>query len=177
MTNLKFSFFIVFFMALIVSSPIKSQDNADPLDRFTHLIGVWEHHSPSDTIMHVYKKVLGGKFIKMNTTAFFYGDDGEITTHSDEGYVSYDQDRKKYVFRQFHSEGFINTYVLDEDKSTPEFYVWVSEHVENGFGLKAMLTVEFKNHDEYSMILHLGKEVENLTACQWINAKRKKSYE
>ncbi|NNF34817.1 MAG: hypothetical protein HKN68_11940 [Saprospiraceae bacterium] len=166
---------LTFFIIAIAASPMKCQGKLDLMDRFSYFLGQWEHNSTSDTISHTYKKVLSDQFIKMNTSAFFYGDDDGINTHTDEGYISYDQDRRKYVFRQFHSEGFINTYVLDEDKSTPVFYVWNSEHVENGFGLKAMLTIEIKNDDEYSMILHLGKEGESITACQWINAKRIKS--
>jgi len=36
---------------------------------------------------------------------------GEV--HQDAGFFSYDKTRKRLVLRQFHSEGFVNQYVLD----------------------------------------------------------------
>jgi hypothetical protein len=35
------------------------------------------------------------------------------------------------VLRQFHQEGFVNQYVLDEQQSTPNRLVFVSESFEN----------------------------------------------
>jgi hypothetical protein len=46
------------------------------------------------------------------------------------GMIGYDKARKKFVFRQFHTEGFVNTYV-QEETSDPKKLVFVSESIEN----------------------------------------------
>ena len=41
--------------------------------------------------------------------------EGEV--HVDHGYISYDRQRDKLVFRQFNNEGYINTYLLADSLS------------------------------------------------------------
>lgn len=41
--------------------------------------------------------------------------EGEI--HEDYGIISSDEARKVFVFRQFHSEGFVNQYILNDSLS------------------------------------------------------------
>ena len=53
---------------------------------------------------------------------------GEV--HHDMGMIGYDKARKKFVFRQFHIEGFVNTYV-QEESTDPEKMVFTSESIEN----------------------------------------------
>ena len=48
--------------------------------------------------------------------------------HEDRGYISYDTARKQFVFRQFHVEGFVNTYVASP---TALPIVFGSEAIEN----------------------------------------------
>lgn len=63
---------------------------------------------------------------------------GEI--HEDLGVVSYDRSREKFVFRQFHIEGFVNQYTLDSLSADGATFVFSSEHIENAPpGTKAML--------------------------------------
>ena len=54
---------------------------------------------------------------------------GEV--HEDLGFFSYDQARKKIVLRQFHIEGYVNTYILEKIPERGEAFVFVSEHLEN----------------------------------------------
>ncbi|MGH8247883.1 MAG: hypothetical protein ACREUU_15795, partial [Gammaproteobacteria bacterium] len=39
---------------------------------------------------------------------------GKVEVHEDWGVISYDRARRTFVFRQFHVEGFVNQYVLQE---------------------------------------------------------------
>jgi hypothetical protein len=66
---------------------------------------------------------------------------GEI--HQDEGIFSFDRARKRLVFRQFHTEGFVNQYVEDSG-SASKAIVFTSEAIENipaGFRARATYTV------------------------------------
>ena len=164
---------IIFIFCILINIQIKGQTHDNPLDKLAFFLGTWEHFNTTDSISHHYEKVLNGHFIKMKTEARFFPIDGEASQHQDEGFFSWDKVRNALVFRQFHSEGFINTYVLNSKTSTDKFYVFESEQVENGFGLIAKLTIELLSPNEYKMILHLGKRKDELEACQWINAKRK----
>jgi len=70
-------------------------------------------------------------------------------THNDMGIISYDKGRKKFVFRQFHVEGFVNTYV-QEESSDPKKMVFVSEAIENiSPGWRARETYFFLNENEF----------------------------
>ena len=44
--------------------------------------------------------------------------------------ISYDTARKLFVFRQFHTEGFVNTY-LQQPSADEKTIVFVSEAIEN----------------------------------------------
>lgn len=49
--------------------------------------------------------------------------DGDV--HDDWSVFSFDADRDTYLLRQFNSEGFVNTFVLDPSSSPPEHLVFV----------------------------------------------------
>jgi len=64
---------------------------------------------------------------------------GEI--HEDIGFISYDTGRKKYLLRQFYSEGYINQFVLDTLFMNQNTFVFITENVENRpSGLRARIT-------------------------------------
>jgi hypothetical protein len=96
---------------------------------------------------------------------------GEI--HQDWGLISYDKQRKVYVFRQFHVEGFVNQYVFNQEISSIEKLVFESEIIENFvLGGKARWTILFKNADEIETIFDLqmpGKEF----ACYGTNVLKR----
>jgi len=54
---------------------------------------------------------------------------GEI--HQDIGYLSYDKTRLKFIYRQFHVEGFVNQYILESISDDERNFVFVSEAIEN----------------------------------------------
>ena len=65
--------------------------------------------------------------------------DGDV--HDDWTVMSFDRDRDTYVLRQFNSEGYVNTFVLDAASSPPERMVFVLEESENARGTRATLTL------------------------------------
>jgi hypothetical protein len=65
--------------------------------------------------------------------------------HEDRGFISYDAGRKVFVFRQFHREGFVNTYAAPPDGRP---LVFTSEAIENiPPGWRARETYRFEGAD------------------------------
>ena len=52
-------------------------------------------------------------------------------THEDWGFFSYDSARKRFVLRQFHVEGFVNQYSLEDASPDGKPMVLTSESIEN----------------------------------------------
>jgi hypothetical protein len=110
--------------------PAQNDDAWAPL-RFT--LGTWDTTSSgqpgSGTGTREYRLVLRDRFIEVRTRTTYPPQDnnpkGEV--HEDVGFISYDRGRKMFVFRQFHAEGFVNTYVAPA--SNP--LTFVSEAIEN----------------------------------------------
>jgi hypothetical protein len=86
---------------------------------------------------------------------------GEVHHHM--SMISYDTARKLFVFRQSHTEGFVNTYVqqLSTDDKT---IVFVSEAIENiPAGYRARETCTIASRDEFTErfdIAEPGKDFE-----------------
>jgi hypothetical protein len=76
---------------------------------------------------------------------------------------SYDGTRKRFVFRQFHTEGFVNTYV-QQPGSDAKTLVFETETIENiPAGWRARETYTVINDDEFVERFELaepGKEFE-----------------
>ena len=51
--------------------------------------------------------------------------------HEDLGFFSYDTSRKKFVWRQFHNEGFVNEYELDSASADGKSMEFVTTRIEN----------------------------------------------
>jgi hypothetical protein len=94
------------------------QDRWGPL---RPLLGAWEGTSSGQpgrgTVRREYRLTLGDRFIEVTNTTTYPPQDqnpkGEV--HEDRGYISVDNARKQFVFRQFHVEGFVNTYAAAMD--------------------------------------------------------------
>ncbi len=80
-----------------------------------------------------YQLVLNGRYIEIRNKSTYppteRHPEGEV--HEDWGYFSYDKMRHTFVLRQFHSEGFVNQYVLDSISEGGRRLVFVSEAIEN----------------------------------------------
>ena len=65
------------------------------------------------------------------------------------GMIGYDRARKKFVFRQFHQEGFVNTYLQGDDGDAKKL-IFNSEGIENiAAGWRARETYSFLNDNEF----------------------------
>jgi len=117
-------------------------------------VGRWEGTSTGEagngTVSRTYQFVLNNKFIEVRNKSTYSPQErnpkGEV--HEDWGMFSYDSARKKFVFRQFHGEGFVNQYVM-QSQSNQEI-IFASEAIENlSRTYHARETYRIVNADEF----------------------------
>lgn len=137
-----------------------SQDNLAPI---APLLGRWtgtsEGQPGNGTVERDYERVLRSRFIRARNRSTYPPQEknpkGEI--HEDEGVFSFDRARKRIVFRQFHVEGFVNTYLQDLD-AKPGTVSFTTESIENiPAGWRARETYVFHGPDEVEEIFELAE--------------------
>jgi hypothetical protein len=163
--------------ALLMTQTEKKQDIWEPMK---FLVGHWEGKGEGKSgiskVNHDFGFIMDGEYLQMRTKASFEPQEknpkGE--NHEDLGFFSYDRTRKKIVFRQFHIEGFINQYVLEDTSGEGEL-VFTSEQIENAPpGLKAKLSFKRLNADGLEVSFELafpGREFD----CYSLNILKRKS--
>jgi hypothetical protein len=112
------------------------------------------------TVERTYEFVLRDKYLNVRNLSVYLPQEknpkGE--KHEDWGMFSYDANRKKLVFRQFHIEGFVNQYVLDRASDDSKEMVFVSEAIENiPAGYRARETYRFTDAENFEEIFELAK--------------------
>jgi hypothetical protein len=140
----------------------------DPLALVSRLVGRWRGASDgqpgSAKVERTYEHALG-RFIRVRNRSEYppqpKNPKGEI--HEDEGLFSYDRARTRLVLRQFHEEGFVNTYLGDNGDPSGKL-VFSSEAIENiPPGWRARETYVFIGTDQLEEIFELaepGKDFE-----------------
>lgn len=158
----------VWILAAVMAVPaLAQQAAADNLGPIAPLLGRWagasEGQPGSGTVEREYARALGSRFIRVRNRSVYppqqKNPKGE--THEDEGFFSFDRARQRLVLRQFHVEGFVNTYVQDLD-AKPGTIAFTTEAIENiPSGFRARETYIVTGADELEEIFELaepGKE-------------------
>jgi len=150
---------------------------ADPFDRVAFLVGRWEGTTEGQPGSGtVQREVLNSRFIRVRNRSEYppqpNNPKGEI--HEDEGFISFDRARKALVFRQFHTEGFVNHYVETVDSATTTI-VFTSEAIENmPAGWRARETYTAQGPDAFEEVFQLaelGKPFEVYSRAQFKRVK------
>lgn len=148
----------------------QAEEEKDVWEPFKFFVGSWEGTGKGcpgvSTLEREYQFVLNGKFLQVKNKSVYEPQEespkGEV--HEDLGFISYDNNREKFVLRQFHVEGFVNQYVLDSLAMDGKTLVFVTESIENiPAGWRAKETHKILNDDEFIEIFELagpGKEFE-----------------
>ncbi len=149
-------------------------------DKFNPLIGKWEGRgegfgSSESVIISEFKLIMNSVYLEVKNHAEFKpttnNPNGEI--HDDWGIISYDKARKKFVFRQFHVEGFVNQYILNDSLSNQNIFVFESEIIENFVpGGTARFTIRVLNNSEIETIFDVGMPGREM-ACYGKNRMKK----
>ncbi len=140
------------------------------------LIGKWtgtgEGPEGKGTYERSYQFVLNNKFIELRNRTIYPAtkEKPKGYVHEDYGYISYDKSRKKFVFRQFHAEGFVNQYVLESISADGKTIVFVTESIENipsGWRGRETYTFNGKSLSEKFDLAEPNKDFEPYTTASF----------
>jgi hypothetical protein len=138
-------------------------NNSNLWEPFIFFLGSWSGHETGKAGIgkgsRTYQFIMDSTYIFAKNISRFEPQEknpkGE--THEDWAFISYDNNRKKFVLREFNIEGFVNHYVLDSLSDDHKTFIFVSESSENApSGLKARLTYKIENDDAFVEIFELA---------------------
>ena len=170
-------------LALVAMTAVTVAAQQTPQDGFAAiapLLGKWagtsEGQPGNGTVERDYERALGARFVRVRNRSTYPPQEknpkGE--THEDEGFFSFDRARKRLVLRQFHVEGFVNTYVQDPE-ARPGTVSFTSEAIENiPAGWRARETYLFHGPDEFEEIFELSEAGKPFTVYSRARLKRLK---
>jgi hypothetical protein len=145
---------VALFASVLQAQEKKKQDVFKPLKFF---VGSWEGkgegRSGVSKIEREYKFVLQDSFLEARSKSVYekQDDNRKEKVHEDWGLFSHDKERGKIMFRQFHTEGFVNLYVQDSLSADSKTLVFVTEAVENFTpSWKTRQTYRILNDDEFT---------------------------
>ena len=103
--------------------------------------------------------MLNEQFIQITDRAVYppqeRNPEGEV--HEEIGYISYDRDRGKFVLREFHVEGYVNQYVLEDRGPDGKKFIFRTEAIENiPTGWQARTTYEILGENEFKETFDLA---------------------
>lgn len=171
---------LIVFLLLPVAS-LADQPAPSPWQFLNFFVGQWRGTTQGEpghgTGERSYEFVLQGKFLQLKNKSVYLPQEknpkGEI--HEDLGLYSYDKKQKKYVYRQFHVEGFVNEYVEQERSTDGKRLVLVTSSIENiPDGWHARETYTINGPDEYTEVFELaapGKDFALYSEGHWKRVK------
>jgi len=116
--------------------------------------GKWEGSSTgkpgTGTTTREYYYELNDHFLAQRDKSVYQPADPKAKplAHEDFGMFSYDASRKKVLWEQFHSEGFVNEYELESVTPDGRELVFVTTNIENFPGARAKKLYRFASPDE-----------------------------
>ncbi len=171
---MKYIFAFILLVPTIASAQMSKSDSVWlPLKP---LIGTWkgtgEGPDGKGDYERTYQFVLNNKYIEVKNKSVYPAtkEKPKGYIHEDRGYISYDKSRKKFVFRQFHIEGFVNEYVLESISADGKTITFVTESIENipaGWRGKEMYTVTGTDLIEDFQLAEPKKDFEPYTKAQF----------
>jgi len=153
---------IPIFIVLCLSMPptAVSQQEADPWQPLRALLGTWAGTGSGfgtvSEVVHEWEFVIGQHFLRLSTRSTSRAAEGSQEVHEDIGYLSLDADRDAFVFRQFLSEGYVNTYDVTVDGNDLPTIEFAYLDAESAGGMRAQMRLVFVSADQYEMVLDLA---------------------
>ena len=175
---MKKSLFII--ISMTAFSGISFSQNGS-FERFNFLLGAWVgtgtgFGNAKSKIQSEFKLIMNGKYIQIKNNSEFEPTDSKPKgeKHIDWGILSFDKKRKKVIYRQFNSEGYVNQYVLNDSLSTDTKLVFETESIENFVeGGRARWTIKRRGDNEIETIFDVSFPG-NAFACFGTNRLTKK---
>jgi len=155
MRQVVIALFATAWLALPQAGGAQTPQKPDRFAPLRFLVGTWRGDQAGQpgqgTAERTYQFILNDRFIQESNTSTYPPQEknktGEVHHHM--SVISYDARRERFVFRQFHTEGFVNTYV-QEPGGDAGTIVFVSEAIENiPAGWRARETYTVLSDDEF----------------------------
>jgi hypothetical protein len=153
----------------------------DPWQPMRVFVGTWTGDAKGESgegkSEREYKFVLNNRFIQVSnrTTYPAQAKNPKGEQHEDMGLFSYDRAAKKFVLRQFHTEGFVNHYVQESISTDQRTFVFVSTAIENiPAGWRARETYKFAGEDEFTETFELAEPGKEFKLYSETKYRRKK---
>ena len=130
----------VVFALIFMTGALAQTDPWTPLRVFE---GKWQGSTSGKpgkgTTTREYRFELNGHFLYQHDNSVYQSADpaAKPLAHEDLGYLSYDTGAKKIVWRQFHSEGLVNEYILESVSGDGKSLEFDTTHIENFPGGRA----------------------------------------
>jgi hypothetical protein len=159
--------------------PPGEKPNADPWEPVRFLVGDWRGVSDGQagrgTVQRSYSFVLKDRYLHEKNVSTYPPKDaskpGEVHEHW--SFFSFDRERKTLVLRQFHQEGFVNQYTLNQAESAPGKLVFDSERFENfDNAWRARETYVVRTPDKFVETFELGEPGKDLEVYSTNEFKR-----
>jgi hypothetical protein len=157
---LKTTIFFLGFLSLLFAQEKIPEDIWKP---FRYFVGSWVGHETGKAGIgegeRTFEFIMGEKYLFYKNVSRFEPQEknpkGEI--HEDWTFFSFDNNRQAFILREFHSEGFVNKYVLDSLSQDNTTFVFISESSENApVGLRARVTFSILNENKFREIFELA---------------------
>lgn len=178
MRKVLFTIIVILLPGIFSAQGDEKQDVWKPLKFF---VGSWTSAgkgcSGISTGERKYQFVLNKNFLQVNNKSIYEPQEqnpkGEV--HEDWGFISYDGNREKYIWRQFNAEGFVNQYVLDSLAIDGKTFIFITESIENiAPGWRAKITCNILKDDEFTEIFELAAPEKEFEMYVENHFKRKK---
>ncbi|MFQ5490969.1 MAG: hypothetical protein ACE5GE_09635 [Phycisphaerae bacterium] len=150
----------------------KQQKPKDVFGMLRYLPGMWmgtgEGTPGTSEVAQRFKWILDQKFLFGRTTSVFKPTEthprGEV--HEDWMIFSHDSGRDKIILRQFHTEGYVTQYVLEDISDAGTTLRFVTESVESGPpGMRARLTFHVGQDKELEQEFELAPPGKDFSPC------------
>ena len=174
----RISITLVFALLTVQASAQQSAPRPDRFGPLRFLAGTWRGEQSGQpgkgTVERTYQFVLDDRFLQEANTSTYAPQEknknGEVHHHM--SMIGFDATRRLFVFRQFHTEGFVNTYV-QEPVSDPKRIVFVTEAIENiPAGWRARETYTILSNDEFTERFELAEPGRNFELYSEAHLKR-----
>jgi hypothetical protein len=157
-------------------SPVRAAGQDDIWRPMHLLVGEWvgtaSGFGGTSDVEHTWTFVLGDRFLELRTRSVTRNEGEARDVHEDVGFLSRDTDRGVFVFRQFLSEGFVNTYDVSVDADSLPSFLFEYREAESAAGTRARMELRFIAADEYDMVLDLAAPGKDFVSCQRMHMKK-----
>jgi hypothetical protein len=168
-------------LGLLGAESPKPVEKIDPWKRLRALIGKWEgdvRGKPgAGKAEREYAFIFNNRFIHVWNKSIYPAQEtnpkGE--THEDVGFFSYDKAAKKLILRQFHIEGFVNQFALENVSDDGRTIVFISTAIENiAPRWRAQETYRILNDDEFIETFAMAEPNHDFSTYSETRFRRKK---